>query len=408
MAHVSSNISQAPRQVPSLAILIAISTISPVAMNIYLPSMSGMVEAFGTTSGRVQLTMSLYFLAIGFAQLVLGPMSDRFGRRPVIIGGMALFVIGTVLCLIAPTVEALIFARILQAAGGATGLVLGRAIVRDLYDREQSASMIGYVTMGMSVGPMLAPAVGGLLDEQFGWSGGFYLVLVLGIAVTAATVVALPETNHNKRSAGGLSGIWKSYKAIIGERMFWVYALIAMFTSSVYFSILGGTPFIAAGVLNMSPPEIGVYFFFIAIGYMIGNFLSGKFSARVGIFKMILIGSVFPALGVGALVVFLVTDMLNPLTFFAPMILIGLGNGLCLPSTIAGAVSVRPDLAGAASGLAGSLQIGFGAISSAIVAWALSDTMFPDTVWPMAAVMVACVVFTAALVPAIRLWEERA
>ncbi|GGB42061.1 Bcr/CflA family drug resistance efflux transporter [Roseibium aquae] len=389
-----------------MAILIAISTISPVAMNIYMPSMSGMVETFDTTSGRVQLTMSLYFLSIGIAQLVLGPLSDRLGRRPVILGGMVMFVAGTILCLMAPTVEALIAARVLQAAGGATGLVLGRAIVRDLYGRDQAASMIGYVTMGMSVGPMVAPAIGGLLDEQFGWSGGFYLVLVLGVVVTFAAVFALPETHHNRTAGGGVSGIVTSYKAIGAERLFWGYALVSMFTSAIYFAILGGTPFIAAGVLDMTPPEIGFYFFFIAIGYMAGNFLSGRFAARIGIYRMILIGSVFPALGVGALVLFLATGLLTPLTFFGPMVLIGLGNGLCLPSTISGAVSVRPDLAGAASGLSGSLQIGFGAVASAAVAWALSDTMYPDTVWPMAAVMVACVIATTVFVVAVRLWEK--
>jgi len=392
--------SMPPRKGPSLAILIAISSIGPVAMNIYLPSMSGMVADFGTTSGMVQLTMSIYFATIGLAQLFLGPLSDRVGRRPVILGGLALFVVGSVLCVMAPTIEALIAARIVQAIGGSC-LVLPRAIIRDLYDRENSASMIGYVTMGMSIGPMIGPAVGGWLDESFGWSGGFYLMLGLGIAVLAASIFNLPETHQNSTAAGGLKGLWNNYWALVRERFFWAYSLTAMFTSSVYFSILGGTPFIAAGLLELSPAAIGLWFLFISIGYTLGNYLSGRFAARIGILKMILLGSVFPTTAVIFLAFVTYADGLTPLTYFAPMFLIGLGNGMCLPSAIAGAVSVRPDLAGSASGLVGSIQIGFGAVCSALVAWALSDTMFPDTAWPMIGVMLFGIVATFGSVVAI-------
>ncbi|MEP3671221.1 MAG: MFS transporter, partial [Roseibium sp.] len=141
----------APRRVPSLAILIAISTVAPVSMNIFLPSLAAMVEAFDTTTATVQLTMSVYFAAVALAQIFLGPLSDRYGRRPVILAGMALYVVGSVLCLLAPTIEILILARVVQAIGGCAGLSLGRAIVRDLYERDKAASMIGYVTMGMTV-----------------------------------------------------------------------------------------------------------------------------------------------------------------------------------------------------------------------------------------------------------------
>lgn len=147
--------------------------------------------------------MSAYFIAVAVSQLFWGPLSDQFGRRPVIILGMALFVIGSVFCLFAQTIEALIAARVLQAAGGCTGMVLGRAILRDLYSPKQAASMIGYVTMGMAVMPTVAPAIGGILDQYYGWQGGFVLLLMFGVAVLWASIALLPETHLNRKAAGG-------------------------------------------------------------------------------------------------------------------------------------------------------------------------------------------------------------
>ncbi|WP_417667015.1 multidrug effflux MFS transporter [Roseibium sp.] len=392
----SSSFDTAPRKVPSIAILIAISTVAPVSMNVYLPSLAGMVEAFETTTARVQLTMSLYFAAVAIAQICVGPLSDRYGRRPVVLGGMAIYILGSVLCLLAANIESLIAARLVQAVGGCTGLALGRAIVRDLYSREEAASMIGYVTMGMTVGPMLGPVLGGMLDETYGWQGGFYLMLMLGVVVLIAAWFNLYETNFTKSASGGVKGLWRSYRALGGEPLYWAFALTAMFTSSVYFAYLGGAPYIAADKLGMNPAQMGIYFMFVAVGYIFGNGISGRVAARVGVLRMVLIGSMLPTVAV----VFLVLDNwlafsgTNALALFAPMFLVGLGNGICLPSAIAGAVSVRPDLAGAASGLSGSLQIGLGALTSAVVAWMLSASMWPAEVWPMALVMALCVMAT--------------
>lgn len=377
----------APRRVPSLAILIAISTVAPVSMNIFLPSLAGMVEAFDTTTATVQLTMSVYFAAVAVAQIFLGPLSDRYGRRPVILAGMALYVVGSILCLLAPTIETLILARVVQAIGGCTGLALGRAIVRDLYERDKAASMIGYVTMGMTVGPMLGPVFGGLLDESYGWQGGFYLMVGLGAAVLVASLFNLHETNHKKTSSGGLSGLWRNYRSLGRHRLFWAYALTAMFTSSVYFAYLGGAPFIAAKKFGMGPAEMGLYFMFVAVGYIVGNGISGRVAARVGILKMVVVGSALPAIAIIALIIDAGLGLAHPLALFLPMFMIGLGNGICLPSAVSGAVSVKPELAGAASGLSGSLQIGLGAFTSALVAWLLSDAMWPASIWPMVTVM---------------------
>lgn len=381
---------------PSIPVLVAISTLSPLSMNIYLPSLSGMMLAFEATAAEVQLTMSLSFVAIALSQIVLGPLSDRYGRRPVVLIGLSFYVLGSVLCLLAPTIEALIAARIIQAVGGSAGMVLARAIVRDLYDRDQAASMIGYVTMGMTVGPTFGPAIGGFLDASYGWRGGFWLMLILGISVLAVAYLTLHETNKLRgQASGGVQGLVRNYKSLVSEPVFWAFALTACFTSSVYFAYLGGTPFIAAGQLGMLPEEMGFYFMFVGLGYFVGNGISGRVASRVGLVPMVVAGTVFPSLAIACLVIgTMVMGIRSELMLFLPMVLVGLGNGLCLPSALSGAVSVRPDLAGSASGLSGSLQIGMGAVSSTIVAWLLSDAMYPQDTWPMIAVMAVYILLT--------------
>jgi len=406
MSQVTADPNGAQRRAPTIMTLIAVSTINPLAMNIYLPSLAGMVAAFGTTTSKVQMTMSLYLAAVAITQIFIGPLSDRYGRRPVIVWGMLIFVLGSIICIAAPTIEMMFFGRIIQAAGGCTGLILGRAIVRDLYDREQSASMIGYVTMGMTIGPMIGPALGGWLDQSYGWEGGFYLMLALGVVVFIGAWADLHETNYNRQSTGGIKGLVKSYRALLGEPQFLAYACTAMFTSSVYFSYLGGAPFIAVDVLGMKPAEIGLYFMFVAAGYILGNWISGRFAARVGVIRMVIMGSFLPAMSVALVAVAIVAGYYHPLSLFLPMFFVGLGNGTCLPSAISGAVSVRPELAGAASAFSGSLQIGFGALTSTTVAWLLSENMFPGTVWPMVAVMFSCILLTAMSVTAAWMTER--
>lgn len=400
--HIAPN----PKRVPSVAILIAISSLSPLAMNIYLPSMSGMMAAFSATSGEIQLTMSLYFIAIAVAQIVLGPLSDQFGRRPVIVLGMLLFVIGSILCLLAPTVEALIAARIVQAVGGGTGLVLGRAIVRDMFGREQAASMIGYVTMGMAVAPTIGPAIGGLLDAQYGWRGGFFLMLIFGVGVTVSAFLYLPETNRY-RSPVSIRKIASSYYQLAREKMFWAFCLCAVSSAALYFAYLGGAPFVAAGVLGLTPAEIGLYFMVVALGYILGNFITGRVAERVGVVRMIIAGTLIGLFGVSLIAAAVVSGALNAPMLFLPMFFVGVGNGVCLPSAISGAVSVRPDLAGTAAGLTSSLQIGFGAIASAIVASFLATDELGSGAAPMVVVMAVGAAASLIFVTAVYFGEKQ-
>ncbi|MBA5776626.1 multidrug effflux MFS transporter [Stappia sp. F7233] len=378
---------------PSLAILVIVSAVNPLAMNIYLPSMPTLVGTFDTTLAQAQLTLSLYLAAVAVAQIGIGPLSDRFGRRPVLLWGLAIFVVGSLICAYAGSLAAFLVGRLLQAAGGCTGIVLGRAIVRDMYDRQQSASMIGYVTMGMAVAPMVGPAVGGAIDQAFGLTAISLAMVAVGLVVLVAAIADLHETNRTRIPAG-IGALWRSYRTLMAIPAFWAYALTAAFTSAVFFAFLGGGPFVAAEILRMTPSEYGLYFMFVAIGYIVGNWISGRYSAMAGVAMMILAGNLVLLMAIGLIGLLFSAGFLHPLSLFGPVFFVGLANGICLPSSIAGAVSIRPELAGAASGLAGSLQIGFGAITSALVGWLLSGVLWPGTVWPVIMMMAIMAVLT--------------
>lgn len=346
------------RTPPHVATLVILSILSALNMNFFLPSMPSMAQTFGTDYAVIQLAVSGYLSATAVLQLVLGPLSDRYGRRPVLLWAIALFILASVGCAYAPTVEWFLACRVAQA-GIVSGLVLSRAIVRDMHGPERSASMIGYVTAGMAIAPMVGPTIGGLVDETFGWRTGFLGIAGLGVLVGLLVMVDLGETHHNRARSFGAQ--FRAYPELIGSRRFWAYALMAAFASGAFFAFLGGGPYVAIVVLGMTPAELGLHFALIAIGYMIGNILSGRFAMRLGIGRMMLAGSLTSVTGMTITLSLFAADLVHPLSFFGPILLVGLGNGLSLPSANAGMLSVRPDLAGSASGLGGALMIGGGA-----------------------------------------------
>ena len=368
-----------------IALLIGVAAVSPLGINMYLPSMPGMARAFGVDYTTIQLTLSLYLAAMAVGQLIVGSLSDRFGRRPVLLTGLLVFVLGSFICLSAQNVGVLIAGRVVQAVGGCAGITLSRAIVRDLYGRNQVASMIGYVTMGMAVAPMMAPTIGGVLDTLYGWRASFAFLMAFGGLALLFAFRSLPETNRNRGAAASTRELWLSYKSLVRSRLFWGYTLAAGFISAVFFSFLAGAPYVMIELMGRSPAEYGFYFAMVPSGYILGNFMTGRFAARVGPNRMILTGTAVALVSVSAMAAAFAAGILHPVALFAPMFFIGVGNGLVLPSGIAGAVSVNPEVAGAAAGLSGSLQIGFGALVAPLIGALLSTT-----VWPLIAIMAAC------------------
>ncbi len=352
---------------PSFAILVAISAIGPLALNIFIPSIPGLQKSFGISYGTAQLTLTLYLIGLAVCQLGYGPLSDRYGRRPLLLGGMALFVIASLAAAIAPNIETLIIARLVQAIGGASGIVLARAMVRDVFDREKSASVISYITMAFVVAPMVAPMLGGFIDKLSGWRTDFWLLAVVGAITLVAAWRALPETHVNRSGVSAAPGMIEGAVRLLGLRQFRAYATTLAFTSTVFFAFLGGAPHVMVDVLGRTPMEYGLWFVTVSGGYMTGNFLSGRYTQAVGIDRMIMIGCTITMGGGLLCLAAAVTGFLTPATLFLPMALAGFGNGLTIPNATAAAISVDPRITGAAAGWAGFAQMACGAAASQLV-----------------------------------------
>lgn len=368
---------------PHLLTLVFVTSLAAMNMNIFLPALPAIARYFNADYAVVQLAISGYLAVTALVQLFIGPLSDRYGRRPILLAGLAIFLLATVLLLLAPTIELFLAARMLQASVVA-GLVLPRAIIRDVVDTNEAASRIGYVTMGMSVVPMAAPALGGFLSGQFGWQSTFVFEFFFSAAVFALCWADVGETNTLRSKS--LLRQFSNYPELFRSRRFWGYALTASFSSGAFYSFLGGAPYVATVVLGMGTEAIGAYFAIIAVGYLIGNYFSGRLSSQVGVTRMMVSGCIIASLGMALTLILFLLGMAHPLAFFGPTFFVGMGNGVTLPSANAGMVSVRPHLAGSASGLGGTLMIGGGALLSSLVGALLT----PESgIYPLIFIMMA-------------------
>jgi DHA1 family bicyclomycin/chloramphenicol resistance-like MFS transporter len=348
---------------PKIVTLILLAGLSALTMNIFLPSLPGMAAWFGVPYGLMQQSVALYLALSAALQIVIGPISDRFGRRKVLIWSLVLFLIATVGTLLAPNATVFLIFRMAQAVI-ASGMVLSRAIVRDMVADAQAASMIGYVTMGMSLVPMIGPVIGGFLDDLYGWQANFALLLVLGLAVLVLVWADLGETATLRRVS--LMDQIRTYPGLFASRRFWGYTLSAAFASGCFFAYLGGAPYVGDKIYGLSSTKVGALFALTAIGYAAGNFLAGRFSVRIGMNKMILAGTLVTTAGLTLLALLTLAGLSGPVVFFGLTVFMGLGNGICLPNANAGMLSVRPELAGTASGLGGAILIGGGAALAAV------------------------------------------
>lgn len=355
---------------PHIATLILLAGMSAIVMNMFLPSLPKMTEHFGTEYRIMQLSVALYLGVSGVLQVFLGPISDRYGRRPVILWGLAAFLLATLGCIWAPTAEIFLFFRMCQAVV-AVAMVLSRAAVRDMFEQDKAASMIGYVTMGMAIVPMVSPMIGGVLDEIFGWKANFWTLFLLGALTLWLAWSDMGETAA--KSGKTLGAQFAEYPELLTSPRFWGYSLAAGFCSGAFFAYLGGGPFVGSVVFGMTPFWVGIFFGAPAVGYFFGNMLTGIFAQRAGVNKLVLIGSIINASGVFVSLCIFLAGHGSPLSFFGLMTFVGLGNGLVIPNATAGMLSVRPHLAGTASGLGGAIMIGGGAALSALAGATLSD-----------------------------------
>ena len=350
-----------------IALLASITATGPLAMQIFLPALPVVQADFSSSSGIVQLTLTLSMAAIALSTLAYGPASDRFGRRPVLLCGLGIFVIGSLLCAVAPTVEWLIFGRIVQAAGGAAGMVLARAVVRDLFGAEQAAAVIAQLTMIMVVAPMIAPTIGGALTDVVHWRSVFLFAGATVLLILLWVFQGLPETHADAGRAENLGGILRGFGQLLRSRRFVGYVGHTASSSVVFFSFISGAPYLMVATLGRPATEYGLWFVLLSAGFMAGNYIAIRTSGRFPQLLLMGLGSSLALASVLVTVAFVAGDALSPATLFLPVSVAMIGNGLAMPNAQAGAISVFPSRAGTASGFSGFAQMTVAALATQAV-----------------------------------------
>jgi MFS transporter, DHA1 family, multidrug resistance protein len=366
-----------------IVLLAAVTAIGPFATQAFLPALPAVALTFEVAPGRSQLTLSLAFLSIAISTLAYGPLSDRYGRRPVMHVGIGLFILGSLGCVLAPTLETLVVARVLQAAGGAAGLVLARAIARDLYGPERSATVIAQLVMVMVLALMLAPGFGGIVNDLFHWRAIFVALSAGGVLVLLGSMRYLAES-HTEAGVVVESprDMLHGFGALLRSPMFCLLGAYPALSSAIFFAFIAGSPYVMVDLLGRPTTEYGLYFILIAAGFMLGNIISVRIGARVGMLPMMTIGMWIALLGVLLCGLFVYLDRLSPMTLFLPIVLAQVGQGMGMPNAQAASLNQIPHRAGTASALTGFAQM----MSAAIVTQLVGSSM-GGTAWPLVAFM---------------------
>jgi DHA1 family bicyclomycin/chloramphenicol resistance-like MFS transporter len=345
-----------------------LAAIGPVSMALFTPAMPEIVDAFGTTEAAVKMALSLYFAGFAFAQLVCGPLSDGFGRRPVTIAFMAIYLAASVFALLAPTIEMLIAARFLQGVGAAVGVAISRALVRDLFAKERSARIMNLIGIILAVGPAFAPTLGGLTMELFGWHAIFLLMVAMGVAIVAVTVFSMRETVVRDLSRIHPSALIRSYGALLANRYFMLSSLVVAGTLGALYAQATVLPFIMIDRVGLTPPQFGVGMLAQSGTFFAGSLAVRALLGRVGAFRLVPVGLIF--VGAGSLALAVVLRLQEPtfVNVMGPVGLFAFGIAFVMPAMTTAAMAPFPHRAGAAAALMGFLQMGFGLLGGSVAA----------------------------------------
>jgi DHA1 family bicyclomycin/chloramphenicol resistance-like MFS transporter len=360
---------------PSLALIAAVTAIGFCALHMVVPTLPLLVVAFDDSPARVQLVLTLYLVGIAVGQLVYGPLSDRFGRRPVLIVGLTIFLAGTVLCWFAWSLSTLILGRVLEAGGACAGVVLGRAIIRDVYDRDAAARGLAMVSIAMTLGSAASPAVGAFLTQWFDWRAIFVALGGVGAIVWCLTVARLGETNVH-RAPLDLAGMARSYAMLMRSPTFLGIAACSAGTSASWFTFTASAPYLLSELMHEPPTTYGLMILLPMATYMLGSAIAVRFAVRLGSNQLCLAGLAL-SLVASAMMVPWCAIALSPWALFIPLGLASIGHGLSQPPALAAGLSVFPHIAGAASGLMGFLQMTVAASGTFIVALLPYDSAMP-------------------------------
>lgn len=382
----------------TLLMLVLMTGVAPISLYMLVPALPVLATTFGRDISVAQMTVSLYMVGIACSQLIMGPLSDRFGRRPVLLAGLGLMVVAGIGSVLAETLPQLIAARFFQALGGASGMVISRAIIRDLYPRERIGAMISLVVAALMIAQMVSPLTGGLLETAFGWRAILYLITAASLTITIFIALALPETRRDRTDS---SSFRDDLGRLMRSRAFIGYMLCQVLASQILFAFAGGGPYIVVTQMGRSSAEYGAWFASTGFAYLIGNLLCVRFAPRHSLERLIWFGL---ALQVGGSLLNLAWSFAGvnqvPLWLFGTQMIVTAGNAIVMANSAAGAISIRPEAAGTASGAMGFLQQGIGALVSQFGAYlgGHSSTTLPLTS-AILAISLACVGTMIFIVP---------
>lgn len=352
----------------SLALLVAVTMTGTLALHIFVPALPAAAADLRTTPTAVQLTMTLFLVGLAGGQLVYGPLSDRFGRRPMLITSLALYCTGLVLAIPAPNVGFLVAARVLQALGACGSLVIGRAMVRDVSTSDDAARKIAILTMAMTLTPAVAPAIGGVVSEVLGWRAVFAVLAALVAGLLALVVATLPETNRHKVALPGIGAVAVGYLRLLQRPLFRAYLVAGACGGTSLYAFLAVAPFLLVDRLGRSPSEVGFDCLVVTLGMVAGAVLASRLAGRVAIPRVARGGNLVCIVAALILLAIDQAGALSVWTLLAPLVLYGVGVGLLGPNAVAGLMNVDPRSAGSASSLYGFVQMGVGALATIVVA----------------------------------------
>ncbi len=352
---------------------------SAIAYNMFLPSMPDIAREFGVSVLSVQSSLIAFLIAYAAGHMFYGGVADRYGRRPVLLWGLAIYVLASLACALSTSMTMLIAARALQGVGAAGSMVMVRSIVRDLYDRQQSARALAVISTAMVFAPATAPALGGYLHAQFGWQASFVFLAVLSTVLFAYCTVRMAETHqaHGSNLLSNLKAMALGYQVLAGQRVFVAYSLNIGFISGALFAWFAGIPIVLIDSYGVSPNDFGYLMLTGTLGAFFGYASTIWLTGRLGVNRMIVIGS---AIGLGGASLYLALPLfgvLTPLAAIAPMSLFNFGLAVTFPNAMAAAVSVRPEFAGTGAAINGLSQYGISAITTLVVGLLASNTHLP-------------------------------
>lgn len=344
---------------PSLTTLVLLTAFSVLSLNMFLPSLENIAADFEVDYAMANLSIAGYLAVTAVLQIIMGPLSDGFGRRPVMLAGLGIFSFASIGCLFATNIWVFLTFRLLQGAL-ISGMTLARAAVRDQHSPQKAASLLGYISMAMAVAPMTGPLFGGILDQLFGWRATFLFFVVAGFLLWWLTYADMGETN--KTPSATIRAQFQTYPELLRSRRFWGYAFCLTFSLGAFYIYITGAALVGGAVFDLSPAAIGGGVGIITCGFAFGSFLSGRFANRLPLTTLVIAGRIVAACGPLLGLVLMGLGVLNPITYFGAITLVGMGNGLTIPSANSGVMSVRPQLSGSAAGLSGAMSVAGGAV----------------------------------------------